>query len=131
MLLLRLQRVRVKWWWIVNTAIAFLTWGAAFPIFRSVGLWSGLGLGVLLGMFQYINLRTKVEHGSYWIAANLIGWTIGLAVFPLLVGIVDWMLAWAVCGLVGGAISGLVMSRLVHEPIWEYAETPLKDDYQS
>jgi hypothetical protein len=38
---------------------------------------------------------------------------------------------WAVCGLIGGAITGWMMSRLVHYPQWEVDEAPLRDDYQS
>jgi hypothetical protein len=131
MLLLMLQRVQVKWWWIVNTTVGFFTWGAAFPILRSVNLVSGVALGLLLGMFQYINLRNRVEHASYWIVANIIGWGIALAFFPWLASFIDVMLVWAICGLIGGALTGFVMSRLVHQPQWEVDEAPLRDDYQS
>ncbi len=132
MLLLMLQRVQVKWWWVVNTTVAFVTWGLAFPIFQAVNLWGGLILGLLLGMFQYINLRNKVEHAAYWVAVNVIGWAIGLAVFPWLVSRLDLILAWAVSGLIGGAITGFAIARLVHRPLWVYAEdeAPLRDHYQ-
>ena len=131
MLLLALQHLQVRWWWIVNTTVAFFTWGAAFPIFRSVNLVSGMILGLLLGMFQYINLRNRVEHASYWIAANIVGWGVALAFFPWLATIFDVILVWAICGLIGGALTALVMARLVHHPQWEVDETPLRDDYQS
>ncbi len=88
-------------------------------------------MGLLLGMFQYINLRNKVERASLWPLANLIGWGIALALFPWLISFMDLMLVWAVCGLIGGAITGWVMSRLVHHPQWEADEAPLRDDYQS
>jgi hypothetical protein len=131
MLLLLLQRVRVGWWWIINTTVALFTWGAAYPLYQAIGIWSGLIMGLLLGMFQYINLRNKVERGSLWLLANLIGWGIALALFPGLITLMDLMLVWAVCGLIGGAITGWVMSRLVHQPQWAVDETPLRDDYQS
>ena len=131
MLLLMLQRVRVRWWWIVNTTIAFFTWGAAFPIFRSVNLLSGVMLGLLLGIFQYINLRNRVEHASYWIVANIAGWGLALALFPWLASFSDVILVWAICGLIGGTLTALVMARLVHHPQWEVDEAPLRDDYQS
>jgi hypothetical protein len=41
------------------------------------------------------------------------------------------MIVWAICGLIGGALTGLAMSRLVHRPQWEVDEAPLRDDYQS
>ncbi len=130
-LLLMLQRVQVRWWWVVNTTVALFTWGAAFPFYQTMNLWSGLIMGLLLGVFQYINLRNKVESAGLWIAANLIGWGVALALFPWLASLLPVLLTWAVCGLIGGASTGLVMSRLVHHPQWEVDETPLRDNYQS
>jgi hypothetical protein len=131
MLLLALQRVPVKWWWIVNTSVALFTWGAAYPIYQAMGLWSGLIMGLLLGMFQYINLRNRVERAALWPVANVIGWGLALAIFPALLSFMGVLLIWAACGLIGGAITGWVMSRLVHHPQWEADEAPLRDDYQS
>ena len=131
MLLLMLQRVKVKWWWIVNTVVALFTWGAAYPLYRAMGLWSGLLMGLLLGMFQYINLRNKVERGALWVVANLIGWGVALALFPWLLSFMDLLLVWIMCGLIGGVVTGVVLARLVHHPQWEVDEAPLRDDYQS
>jgi hypothetical protein len=130
-LLLMLQRVRVRWWWVVNTTVALFTWGAAFPFYQAMNVWGGLIMGLLLGIFQYINLRNKVESAGLWVPANLIGWGVALALFPWLASWMDVMLTWAACGLIGGAITGFVMSRLVHHPQWEVDETPLRDNYQS
>lgn len=131
MLLLMLQRVQVKWWWIINTTMALFTWGAAFPIYGAVNLWGGLLLGLLLGMFQYINLRNKVEHAAQWVAVNLIGWGAALALFGWQISWMDLFFAWAVCGLIGGSVTGFVMARLVHNPIWSAPdEAPLRDNYQ-
>ncbi len=131
MLLLTLQRVKLRWWWIINTGLAMFTWGAAYPLYRAIGLWSGLLMGLLLGAFQYINLRNKVERGALWVAANLIGWGVALALFPVLLSFMDLLLVWVMCGLIGGAITGWVMARLVHHPQWEADDAPLRDDYQS
>ena len=133
MLLLMLQRVQVKWWWIINTTVAMFTWGAAYPLYQTtgVGVWSGLLMGLLLGLFQYINLRNKVERASLWVVVNLVGWGAALALFPWLLSFIDLMLVWAICGLIGGAITGWTMSRLVHHPQWAVDEAPLRNDYQS
>jgi hypothetical protein len=131
MLLLALQRMQVKWWWIVATGVALFTWGTAYPVYRSIGLLSGLMMGLLLGLFQYLSLRNKVEQGGLWIAANLIGWGAALAVFPWLSSLMDWLLVWAVCGLIGGALTGWVMSRLAHHPQWQVDEAPVRNNYQS
>ena len=131
MLLLALQRVQVKWWWVVNTVVAMFTWGAAYPVYQAMNIWSGLIMGVLLGMFQYINLRNRVERAVLWPAVNLIAWGLALAIFSFLLSAIDPLLVWAVCGLIGGAITGWMMSRLVQHPQWELDEAPLRDDYQS
>jgi membrane associated rhomboid family serine protease len=96
-----------------------------------MNIWSGLILGLLLVMFQYINLRNRVYRAALWPAVNLIAWGLALAVFPLLLRLMDPLLVWAVCGLIGGAITGWAMSRLVHQPQWKVDEAPLRDDYQS
>ena len=131
MLLLMLQRVQVKWWWVINTTIALFTWGLAYPIYQAMNVWGGLLLGLLLGMFQYINLRNKVEGGIWWVAANVIGWSAALAVFPWLLSFMDLLLVWAICGLIGGSITGFVIARLVHHPQWEVDDRPVRDNYQS
>jgi hypothetical protein len=131
MLLLALQRVQVTWWWIAATGVALFTWGTAYPVYRSIGLLSGLMMGLLLGLFQYLSLRNKVEQGGRWIVANLIGWGVALAVFPWLASFMDWLLVWAACGLIGGVLTGWVMARLVHHPQWEVDEAPVRDNYQS
>jgi hypothetical protein len=133
MLLLMFQRVRVKWWWVINTTIAFVTWGLAFPFFGAVNWLGGLIMGLLVGMFQYINLRNKVEQSGYWVLANIISWGVALALFLWLSSFMDLLLAWAICGLVAGAGTGWVMARLVHHPQWKYEEdeAPLRDNYQS
>ena len=41
---------------------------------------------------------------------------LALAIFPILISFMDVMLVWAVCGLIGGAITGWLISRLVHHP---------------
>jgi hypothetical protein len=131
MLLLALQRVQVKVWWVINTVVALFTWGAAYPIYQAMNIWSGLIMGLLLGMFQYINLRQRVERAALWPAINLIAWALALAIFPALLSFMDVLLVWAICGLIGGAITGWLMSRLVHHPQWEADEAPVRDNYQS
>jgi hypothetical protein len=131
MLLLTLQRVRVKWWWVINTVVALFTWGAAYPLYQAMNVWGGLIMGLLLGLLQYLNLRNKVEQDALWIAANPIGWGLALLIFPALLRFMDVLLVWVVCGLIGGASTGWVMARLVHHPQWEADEAPMRDHYQS
>ncbi len=131
MLLLTLQRVPVRWWWIAGTVVAMFTWGAAYPLYQAMNVWGGLFLGLLVGVFQYITLRSRVERALVWLPANLIGWGLAFAIFSLLLSFMNVLLVWVVCGLIGGAITGWTVSRLVHHPQWEADEAPLRDDYQS
>jgi hypothetical protein len=131
MLLLALQRVQVKWWWIMTTTVALFTWGAAYPIYQAMNVWGGLIMGLLLGLLQYLCLRNKVEQSALWIAVNPIGWGLALLIFPVLLSFMDVLLVWVACGLIGGAITGWGMARLVHHPQWTVDEAPVRDNYQS
>ena len=119
--------------WLIPTDVTATTAlnDGNFGGYQAMNIWGGLIMGLLLGLFQYINLRNKVESAGLWIAANLIGWGVALALFPWLASVMALTLTWAVCGLIGGAITGFVISRLVHHPQWEVDETPLRDNYQS
>jgi hypothetical protein len=133
MLILTLQRVRVGWLWILNSLIAFVTWSMAAPVFGSINLWAGFALGVLLGFLQWLNLRRRVEHALWWVAANIAAWTIGLGIYvPVTQLSGTWLIGFAVAGVVAGSIVAVALIRLLRKPVFEVpAETPLKDDYQS
>lgn len=133
MLILKLQRARGRWTWIFNTTLAFATWGAALPGFGGFNVWSGLTLGLLLGLLQYLMLRFRVERASWWILVNLIAWTIGITLYAILTPIVGtWLIGFTVSGLIAGGLTGAVLVWLLRRPVIELpAETPLKDDYQS
>ncbi len=133
MLILKLQRARGDWTWIFNTTLAFGTWGAAIPYLGVFTVWSGLGLGVLIGMLQYLALRYRVEDASRWILINIVAWAIGFALYGITLSIFKtWWLGFVACGLVAGAITGAALVWLLRKPVLVLpSEAPLKDDYQS
>ena len=133
MLILKLQRVRGDWTWIFNTTLAFGTWGAAIPYLGVFTVWSGLGLGVLVGMLQYLALRYRVEDASRWISINIVAWAIGFVFYGIILPISNsWWLGFVVCGLAAGAITSVALVWLLRKPvIVAPSEAPMKDDYQS
>ena len=73
MLILMLQRIRVGWLWLLNSIIAWVTWSMAIPVFGSINVMAGFGLGVLVGILHWLNLRRRVERSLWWLAANVAG----------------------------------------------------------
>ncbi len=143
MLILKLQRARGRWTWIFNTTLAFATWGMALPGFAGwqtglpssggFNIWSGISLGLLLGLLQYLVLRFRVEQASRWILINIIAWVIGIELYAIITPLTNtWLIGFTVGGLAAGALTGWALVRLLRQPVIELpAEAPLKDDYQS
>lgn len=133
MLVLTLQQARVGWLWVLNTTLAFITWGMALPIFGQINLLSGLALGVLLGLLQWLSLRKHVEQALWWLLANIAGWMVALSVYlPLTLLTGTWFIGIALTGLVAGALLAGAIIWLLRFPVWTVKdEAPLKDNYQS
>ena len=133
MLILMLQRIRVGWLWLFNSIIAWVTWSMAVPVFGAINLLAAFGLGVLVGFLHWLNLRKRVERGLWWVAANVVGWTIGLGLYlPVTQLAGTWLIGFAVSGVVAGSIIAVAVVVMLRRPVFDVpAETPLKDDYQS
>lgn len=133
MLILTLQRAKVGWLWVLNSAIAWVTWSMAIPVFGAINWLAGFGLGVLAGFLHWLNLRRRVERAWWWVAANVVGWTIGLGLYlPVTQLAGTWLIGFAVSGVVAGSIIAVAVVGMLRKPVFEVpAETPLKDDYQS
>ena len=133
MLILTLQRAKVGWLWLLNSVIAWVTWSMAIPVFGAINWLAGFGLGVLVGFLHWLNLRRRVERAWWWVAANVVGWTIGLGLYlPVTQLAGTWLIGFAVSGVVAGSIiAGAVVAMLRRLVFDVPADTPLKDDYQS
>jgi len=86
---LALRRLVSAWWiaatfaawaifWAINLA-GFL--GNGNGVFGKIieGFGHGALFGALLGFFQWLVLRHKLHHATWWIYANILGWSIGAA----------------------------------------------------
>jgi len=129
------ERSAVGWgfWWLwvlftlLGLAVGFL---AGFVLGHIVlgNVSVGIGIGAVVGLFQWFLLRRHIPHSAWWIPAAVIGLTVPLGLYGiawLIWGIpfdLGWPmggLGWAVCFLVGGAFMGrlqlLVLRRRVAE----------------
>jgi hypothetical protein len=84
-----LRRLVSAWWiaatfaawtifWAINLA-GFL--GSGTGVFGKIleGLGHGALFGALLGLFQWLVLRRKTPNATWWIYANILGWSTGAA----------------------------------------------------
>jgi hypothetical protein len=89
-----------------------------------VGAALGPVVGALLGGAQWLALRHHVPHAGWWVLANALAWTAGMAVIFAATGIVQEStpvgvvaITWAVSGILAGvvvaAIHGLVLVWLL------------------
>lgn len=82
--------------------------------------------GVIVAIVQYPILRREIPHVWSWIAANVIGWTLGfylsqlaLNVFsntPAIPPLASTSVTSGVTGLVAGAITGIALIWIVRQP---------------
>jgi hypothetical protein len=140
-------RKRVYWssGWVLASAVAVAvgeTMGFAVSVaMDSAGAFAGaVGVGVSLviavavsgavvGTAQWIVLRKRVYGSSWWVlasaAAVAVGKTVGWAV-SVAMGLSETMY-FGVIGVVGGAITGLVLIKLLRQPIPE-AQEPQQEE---
>jgi hypothetical protein len=86
---LALRRLVSPWWvaatfaawaifWTVNLA-GLLGTGSGVTGKILEGLGHGALFGALLGLFQWLVLRSRAANAHYWILANVIGWSLAAA----------------------------------------------------
>ena len=88
---------------------------------------SGVVLGALFGVFQWVELKKHTPDAGRWILANSLGWTVGLVIIylgastpsvdtSLAVIILIATIAGLLAGLSVGAITGLFLIKLKYAP---------------
>jgi hypothetical protein len=79
-------------------------------IFALLSIVSGLLLGAVFGIFQWLVLRKYVEKAHQWITANALGWGLGLGwiyLFASMPGKNTSMIGNITFGVIGGLLAGL------------------------
>ena len=96
-----------------------------FSIGQIVLLSAGMGvvLGALFGVFQWIELKKHAVKAGWWIVANALGWTVGLAIIftgasqpaneaGMAVAITIGAISGLLAGLAVGAVTGVFLVRM-------------------
>ena len=120
------------WWlWvlltIVGLAVGFLVgFVLGHVVLGNVSV--GIGIGAVVGIFQWLLLRRHIPHSAWWIPAAIIGLTVPLGLYGiawLIWGIsfdLGWPmggLGWAACFLAGGAFMGRLQLRVLRRRVAE------------
>lgn len=81
----------------------------------------GVVFGTLLGVAQWLALRTWVHNSGWWIVSNAVGWTLGMTVGELLP--LDWNSNYAsfvytmVTENIPTAVTGVALVMLLQNPL--------------
>ena len=132
-------RKRVYWssGWVLASAVAVavgetmdfavsVAMGSAGAFAWAVGVVIAVAVsGAVVGTAQWIVLRKRVYGSSWWVLASAVGKTVGWAV-AMAMGSAE-IVGVGVMGGVGGAITGLVLIKLLRQPIPE-AQEPQQEE---
>ncbi|HMQ49726.1 MAG TPA: hypothetical protein PKA00_19925 [Saprospiraceae bacterium] len=84
-------------------------------LFAVLSIGSGLLLGALFGLFQWIPLRKYSPKAAYWILANALGWGLGLGWIYLVASLPQEGSPLSVLislGIAGGLLAGLSVGAI-------------------
>lgn len=95
------KRIQKAWRWMIFSSLAWIVGYIIFVISfpGEMGYLLGPILGGVLGVVQWIILRTELEWIGWWILISIIAWTTGLTVMPGLL----------TSGALPGALTGLTL----------------------
>jgi len=93
----------------------------------TLGLLLGyMAFGAIVALFQYPALRREIPHLSSWLAANILGWTLGAYLSQLAASLLfrgappatlaSVLVSVGVTGLVAGAITAVALIWIVRQP---------------
>ncbi len=74
---------------------------------------AGAGVGLLLGVAQWLVLRRAVAGAGRWIVASALGWPAALAIGAACITGGGFLAGLLVAGMVGGSVTGGTLARLV------------------
>ena len=85
-----------------------------------------MAFGAIVALFQYPALRREIPHLSSWLAANIVGWTLGAYLSQLAGSLVfrgalpdtftSVLVSVGITGLVAGAITAVALIWIVRQP---------------
>ena len=112
------RRQTIEWpllfQWILATTIG---WGMGWAFIPD------LGIGLVIGLAQWLVLRSHVAQAGWWIWASTVGWVVGsfviiaAEVIPPGAGIAGSFVAGIVLGVMMGVAQAFTLHRWVHSAI--------------
>jgi hypothetical protein len=117
------KRLRRAGWWIAAAIVGWfagLQLGVPRGFFAPDPYWSGIAGGTVAGLLQSAVLRGQVRRPAVWVAASLVsslaawvaGTVVGLSLYDLLPGDLEYTSGALAGGLVGGVVSVPVITRM-------------------
>lgn len=103
------QYISKPWRWIVASIIGWSLGWVISLILYSLGLdlLSGLAVGGITGIAQWLILRNEVRWSGWWIAVSAVAWAVGLTLLP---GVM-------LSGTMAGLITGIGLELLLRNPL--------------
>lgn len=101
-------RVPRPWRWIVATGIGWILgyFVTLYAVPSEPGILTGMTLGLMTGIAQWIILRKELHWAGWWIIFSVMGWSTGLNLLP----------GFFITGTMAGALTGLCLEILLRNP---------------
>ena len=112
---------RVNWLWVIPGTISWaIGWSMGWQLYSIIGVLSitqvfilqGGISGTLMGLAQWFLLRNQFRQAHWWLVANIVGWTVGMAI-----GRVGGAFGFILAGAVSGAITGFPLIWLIRNSV--------------
>jgi tetratricopeptide (TPR) repeat protein len=122
-------RTNLKWSTLRRDAwilVSFTGWVLGMTVFHAVVpspvrlYWdvpragvAGAASGTLIGVLEWLVLRSYIRKAGWWILANMMGWALGWASFFVTSGFASYIVSLVMTGATGGLITGLAFVWLL------------------
>jgi hypothetical protein len=101
-------RIARPWRWIIAS---FCGWTigyfiAYYSALRGFEIFEGVIIGLIVGITQWVVLRSEFHWTGWWIIFSVVGWTTGLTLLP---GVI-------ITGTMAGVLTGIALEILLRHP---------------
>jgi inosine-uridine nucleoside N-ribohydrolase len=128
-LLLRRRFAKMGWWILTTTLGWSLIWlGIAFrynplgdieiPSSAGYFLIAGTGVGILIGVTQWLILRTQVPNASWWIPINGLGFGIASVILADIASLSEYLIVVTMPCISTGILLWLLLQRRLSQAGW-------------
>lgn len=100
--------------WLKWILVSTLGWVAGLALLADVVI----AMGAVMGVMQWIVLRSLVRRAGWWILATAVGWAVGHVVVSIVPPVEAVVVQGAVLGAVIGTMQWFVLRRWVYRAAW-------------